>query len=114
VVLLALAVFAFFMVFGAVAIQDDVIKSWIGDAPTYPPGPHLVSVELIRVSTFLAGFAGLYFTVVAITDENYRKEFFTVILAELQRAVAARVIYRRLGSAAATDGGRPAPPAPAG
>jgi hypothetical protein len=114
VVLLALAVFAFFMVFGAVAIQDDVIKSWIGHAPTYPSGPELVSLELIRVSTFLAGFAGLYFTVVAITDELYRKEFFTVILAELQRAVAARVVYRRLSDATAKDGGTPAPPAPAG
>lgn len=96
VVLLALAVFAFFLVFGSVAIQPDVIDSWIGHAPTYPPGPEWASVELIRVSTFLAGFAGLYFTVVAITDETYRKEFFSVILAELQRAVAARVVYRRL------------------
>jgi len=115
VVLLALAVFVFFMVFGAVAIQDDVITSWIGHAPTYPGGVEVVSVELVRVSTFLAGFAGLYFTVVAITDETYRREFFTVILAELQRAVAARVVYRRLEPRPeVTDGGRPAPPAPAG
>jgi hypothetical protein len=113
VVLLALAVFLFFMVFGAVAIQDSVIESWIGKPPTYPPGPEIASVELIRVSTFLAGFAGLYFTVVAITDEIYRKEFFTVILAELQRAVAVRVVYRRL-SAPLRGGGTPAPPAPAG
>jgi hypothetical protein len=114
VVLLALAVFLFFLVFGAVAIQDSVIKSWIGHAPSYPPGPELASVELIRVSTFLAGFAGLYFTVVAITDELYRREFFSVILAELQRAVAVRVVYRRLGDAPTRGGGRPAPPAPAG
>ncbi len=114
VVLLALAVFVFFMVFGSVAIQDDVIESWIGHAPTYPPGPELVSVELIRVSTFLAGFAGLYFTVVAITDQTYRREFFTVILAELQRAVAARVVYRRLKDGPTRGGGTPAPPAPAG
>lgn len=97
VVLLALAVFVFFMVFGAVAIDDGVINSWIGHDPTYLPGPELVSLELVRVSTFLAGFAGLYFTVTAITDETYRREFFTTILAELQRAVAARVVYRRLG-----------------
>jgi hypothetical protein len=68
-----------------------------------------VSIQLIRVATFLAGFSGFYFTVVAITDELYRKEFFSVILAELQRAVAARVVYRRL-----RDGDMPAPPAPAG
>ena len=29
-----------------------------------------MSLELIRVSTFLAGFSGFYFTVVAITDET--------------------------------------------
>ncbi|MSZ76573.1 MAG: hypothetical protein F2667_05635 [Actinobacteria bacterium] len=96
VVLLAVAVFGFFIVFGAVAIDPAVVESWIGDAPTYPPGPHLVSVQLIRVATFLAGFSGLYFTVTAITDDTYRREFFTVIMKELQRAVGARVVYREL------------------
>jgi hypothetical protein len=96
VVLLSLAVFVFFIVFGLVAIQDDVVETWIGHALTYPPGPEIVSIQLIRVATFLAGFSGFYFTVVAITDELYRKEFFSVILAELQRAVAARAVYRRL------------------
>ncbi|MCW2798105.1 hypothetical protein [Nocardioides sp.] len=100
VLLLSLAVFAFFMIFGAVAIQDSVIQTWIGnphnDVPHYPFGVHLFSIELIRVSTFLAGFSGLYFTVVAITDELYRREFFTVIMNELERAVGARVVYREL------------------
>ena len=120
VVLLSIAVFAFFIVFGLVAIQQaGVIEPWVGHAPTYPPGPEIVSIELIRVATFLAGFSGFYFTVVAITDEVYRKEFFSVILAELQRAVAARVVYRRLNGAGLngaglTGGDTPAPPAPAG
>jgi hypothetical protein len=114
VVLLSLAVFVFFIVFGVVAIQADVIEGWIGHPLTYPPGPEIVSIQLIRVATFLAGFSGFYFTVVAITDELYRKEFFSVILAELQRAVAARVVYRRLKDSPSTGGGTPAPPAPAG
>ncbi|MCY7395371.1 MAG: hypothetical protein LH468_04300 [Nocardioides sp.] len=103
VFLLAVAVFVFFVVFGAVAIDDAVIQSWIGEraadgtaVPHYLPGPDLVSIELIRVATFLAGFSGLYFTVTAITDETYRREFFTTIMRELQRAVGARVIYREL------------------
>ena len=33
VLLLALAVFGFFLVFGAVAIHDDVVTSWIGVEP---------------------------------------------------------------------------------
>ena len=35
------------------------------------------------MSVFLASFSGLYFTVYAITDEVYRREFFTVIMNEL-------------------------------
>jgi hypothetical protein len=101
VLLLAVAVFAFFVVFGAVVIEPSVIETWVGQAPHYPPGPHLVSYELLHVSLFLAGFSGLYFTVVAITDELYRKEFFTVIMKELARAVSMRVIYRLLAEPAA-------------
>lgn len=96
VFLLALAVFTFFLVFGAVAIDPSVVESWIGAPPDYPPGPHWVSLQLIRVSTFLAGFSGLYFTVTAITDDTYRREFFGTIMRELQRAVGTRVVYRAL------------------
>jgi hypothetical protein len=103
VLLLALAVFVFFIVFGAVAIDPSVITSWVGgDAPTYRFGFELVSEELVKVSVFLASFSGLYFTVYAITDEVYRREFFTVIMNELRRAVGARVIYRALRREATT------------
>ncbi|MFB9314509.1 hypothetical protein [Nocardioides plantarum] len=97
VLLLALAVFVFFIVFGAVVIEDSVIVSWLGDKPHYPPfGPELVSRELAHVAVFLAAFSGLYFTVVAITDDLYRKEFFTTVMDELARAVGVRVVYREL------------------
>ena len=97
VLLLALAVFLFFIVFGAVAIEDSVITSWLGYEPHYPlPGPHLVSTELAHVAVFLAAFSGLYFTVVAITDDLYRREFFTTVMDELARAVGVRVVYREL------------------
>jgi len=100
VLLLAIAVFLFFLGFGALVIEPSVITSWVGDDyPTYPPGPRLVSFELLHVSVFLAGFSGLYFTVVAITDDTYRREFFTVIMEELARAVSMRVIYRMLAGA---------------
>lgn len=97
VLLLSAAVWAFFMAFGAVAIDDAVIRSWVGDAraPDYH-FQHLFSRELIRVSTFLAAFSGLYFTVYAVTDETYRRQFFTEVTGELERAVSVRVVYRRL------------------
>lgn len=100
VFLLALAVFGFFLLFGTLTIDESVIASWVGDDhPQYPPGPHLVSIELLHVSVFLAGFSGLYFTVVAITDDLYRRQFFTAIMEELARAVSMRVIYRMLDRA---------------
>jgi hypothetical protein len=97
VLLLAVAVFGFFIVFGAVTIDGAFIFSWAeGKAPTEILGRHWLSVELVQVSVFLASFSGLYFTVYAVTDELYRKQFFTVIMNELRRAVGARVVYRAL------------------
>ncbi|MFN8194874.1 MAG: hypothetical protein U0R80_11405 [Nocardioidaceae bacterium] len=95
VLLLSLSVWVFFVVFGAVAIHRDVIEAWTTHPPDYLVGD-LVSRELIRVATFLAAFAGLYFTVYAVTDESYRKQFFTATTRELERAVSVRLVYRRL------------------
>ncbi len=108
VLLLALAVYAFFLVFGIVAMEPSVITTWIGHAPEPPNGPlgdwlgERLSLELLRVSTFLAAFSGLYFTVYAVTDELYRKQFFTSVIAELEQAVEARTSYRTM-----RDGGSP-------
>lgn len=95
VLLLALAVFAFFIVFGAVAMKESVLASWIGADLTYPWGIRPVSRELLQVSTFLAAFSGLYFAVYAVTDETYRREFFTEVLGELEQALRVRVRYLR-------------------
>ena len=97
VLLLAVAVFAFFVIFGVVAIDDEVINTWVAHgAPHYDLGQHLVSSELARVSIFLAAFSGLYFTVYAVMDNNYRQQFFTQIMRELARVVGARICYREL------------------
>src|SRR5690606_30594942 len=94
VVLLSGAVFGFFLAFGAVAMDQGVVASWIGHPPAEVLGP--LTRELVQVSTFLAAFSGLYFAVYAVTDEAYRRQFFTAITDELQRAVSARVAYRHL------------------
>jgi hypothetical protein len=97
VLLLSVAVFGFFLVFGAVAIGPDVIKAWTGDPPTWVLGNlHVVSLELARVSVFLAAFSGLYFTVYAVSDETYRRLFFTSLMRELERSVGVRTVYRLL------------------
>ena len=94
VLLLALAVFAFFIVFGVVAMDDEVLATWIETDLTYAWSIP-VSRELLQVSTFLAAFSGLYFAVYAVTDETYRREFFTEVLGELEQALRVRVRYIR-------------------
>jgi hypothetical protein len=94
VLLLSVAVSLFFMVFGSVAIHDDVIESWIGKPAYYPVLDGFVSTQLAKVAIFLGSFSGLYFTVYAVTDATYRQQFFTEILRELERAVGVRAVYR--------------------
>lgn len=93
VLLLAIAVFCFFIVFGAVVMEESVLTMWIDRDLTYPWGAEVVSLELVKVSVFLAAFSGLYFAVFAVTDETYRREFFTDVLGELEQALKVRVRY---------------------
>jgi hypothetical protein len=100
VLALAVAVFAFFVVFGLVAIQPDVVEAWLGHGPTarhWGVGSSdvelPVSNELFQVSVFLAAFSGLYFTVYAVSDQTYREQFFTRVSHQLERAVEVHARY---------------------
>ena len=97
VLLLSLAVFAFFMVFGALVMETRSRRrgpgaATLGNAPACPS----VSIELMKVSLFLASFSGFYFTVSAVTDETYRRQFFSVVERQLERAVGMRAVYLAL------------------
>jgi hypothetical protein len=95
VLLLALAVFAFFVGFGLLVMEPDTIRGWTGQESLHALSFfERANIELLQVSTFLAAFSGLYFTVYAVTDEVYRKQFFTGIEHELERAVTAHRAYR--------------------
>ncbi len=96
VMLLSVSVFVFFVVFGLLVMTPEVVESWTQNELTAVPGLDRANWELIQVSVFLAAFSGFYFTVYAVTDEVYRKQFFTSILRELERAVSARAAYRSL------------------
>lgn len=98
VLMLSLTVLTFFLVFGKVAITDSVVSSWVGHEPQPLPSMSWlpISNELFQVSVFLAAFSGLYFTVYAVTDENYRRQFFTAISTELERAIGVQTVYRTL------------------
>jgi hypothetical protein len=96
VLLLALSVFGFFLLFGGVVMNDGVQESWSnGPIHHFEVLPNL-SVELVQVSVFLAAFSGFYFTICAVTEEAYRDQFFTAVKQELDRAVAVRAVYLTL------------------
>lgn len=99
VLLLAVTVFVFFLVFGALVMTDDVVIAWIGEdrvhAWKYLPN---LTVELVQVSIFLAAFSGLYLTVSTMTDETYRAQFFSRVQVHMERAVGVRAVYLALRS----------------
>jgi hypothetical protein len=90
---LVVIVFGFFVLFGSIAIRPSVITAWVGAPPHYTGPLHLISDELFSVAVFLSAFAGLYFTVQAVIDQNYRREFFTRIEDDLQQAIGVRKVY---------------------
>ncbi|MDO9377551.1 MAG: hypothetical protein Q7T56_01780 [Nocardioidaceae bacterium] len=99
VLLLTVAVLVFLLCFGSLAIRDEVIVSWLSRDPaplTLFGGLQVpfVSNDLFQVSLFLASFAGLYFTVYAVTDSTYREQFFSAVARELARAVAVSTVYQ--------------------
>jgi hypothetical protein len=98
VALVGLVVWAFFVLFGAVAIGLDVQQAWMGDLATVDElvplwDGHGVTRQLLRVSTFLGGFAAFYATVYAANDAVYREHFVARIGATVERAVAVRRAY---------------------
>ena len=97
VLLLSFGLFAFFVVFGHLTIPDGTVEAWTGAPVTDLPsslGKHLpLTNELFQVAVFLASFAGLYFTVYAVTDETYRSQFFAGLSTELEQAVAVNAVY---------------------
>ena len=96
VLLLAFSVFVFLLVFGSLIMNDPVMDLWDVQKRTHVPGFDSISVALLQVSTFLAAFSGLYLTVSTVTDENYRAQFFSGVVRELERAVGVRAVYLAL------------------
>ena len=101
VLLLALSVFTFFLVFGAVVMSQKTQENWTDGTIRHVPWLDHLSIELVQVSVFLAAFSGLYFTVYAVTDEAYRDQFFRGVKHELERAVGVRAVYLTLRGRAA-------------
>ncbi|MBX5441714.1 MAG: hypothetical protein IRZ32_09330 [Solirubrobacteraceae bacterium] len=95
----AVAIALFFVAFGLLTTTGDVIDRWTGD-----PGDEIGSItvfgttvritaELLRVSTAMAAFSGLYYAISVLTDATYRREFLGEFERSMQRTFALRAAY---------------------
>lgn len=100
VLLVTVMVGLFFVAFGLLVMTAELQMSWSGVrtldvlATLHLWGRTVpVTVQLLRISGFLAAFSGLYFSVTAVTDDTYRREFFEDVVAEVRQALAVRAAY---------------------
>ena len=101
ITVVAVALSAFFIVFGVLAISADTAAGWTTLeqvnvlAEITIGGRRLVlSEQHLRVAAFLGAFSGMYFTVVLGTDSTYREEFARDTRPEIRQALAVRLAYR--------------------
>ena len=95
VVFLSLLMFVALVVFGGIAIQTSVIENWVEHEPTHVAFllglP--ITVQLLKVAVVIASFAGLQFATQAITDADFRQDFFEDLVADLSQTLVAREVY---------------------
>jgi hypothetical protein len=105
VLIVSIALGAFFVGFGLLAINDEVRTGWLGN-----PGDVLVqfelfgeqlelTAELLRVAGGLAAFSGFYFAIAIFTDSTYRDEFLDEMTDEMTETFSARAEYCKLRGA---------------
>jgi hypothetical protein len=103
ILLVSLAIGAFYVAFGVFAVRADTIVNWtsldqLGADDVLVDVTLLntrlvLTVELLRVVGFLMSFSALQFAVAAVTDATYREEFFDDVTDDVRQALAVRAIY---------------------
>lgn len=102
IALVMLIVGLFYLVFGVLTVRLNTIELWTnGTASAVDSlvefqlfGSDVqITSELLKVVGFLMAFTALQFTVSALTDATYRKEFFEDLTTEIREALAVRVLY---------------------
>jgi hypothetical protein len=103
VLVVAALVGLFFVAFGALAITPGVVEAWIGHPPRAIAGNASTSVELLKVSSGLAAFSGLYYAIAVLSDATYREEFLADLQTSLRETFADRARYLQARAAAAAS-----------
>ena len=104
ILVVSLAIGAFFVVFGALAVGADIREAWDVERQdvllrlTLFGEPLQVTEALLRVSGGIAAFSGLYYAIAVLTDSTYREEFRDELTEEMADSFAARAEYLDLRS----------------
>lgn len=116
VAFVGVAIWLFFMVFGALLVTPAIRTDWLGSTGrelfTIPfLGEQLeVTKELLRTAAGVASFSALYYAVASAVDSTYRDEFLTELTEQLRGTFAERREYltlvRRRRGAPASSGSR--------
>ena len=105
VLVVAAAVGAFFVAFGALSVGPDVREAWIGSEGNVLVTLGLlgetvqVTEELLRVAIGVAALSGLYYAIAVLTDATYREQFLDRLSGEMRDTFRARAEYLRLREA---------------
>jgi hypothetical protein len=97
------AVWLFFVVIGALLVTADVRAGWLLGSddvlllvPFFGAGDIAVTGQLLRVSTGVATFVGLYYAVQMLVDATYRDQFIDRITDQMRDTFIARNEYLHL------------------
>jgi hypothetical protein len=102
IVVVTLAIGAFFVAFGTIAIDAGVTRAWTGSAGhaifsvTVLDVPLRPTTELLRVAGAIAALSGVYYAISVLTDSAYREEFLDEIAGQMRATFAARAEYLAL------------------
>ena len=94
----AVVVGLFFVIFGFLTVNADVVKAWTLNPPReivslrVPTRTLMLSWEHLNVAGFLATFSGFYFTIVSATDPTLRSGLRDTAEDGVREACAARLL----------------------
>lgn len=106
IVLVAVIVTCFYMLFGVLTVRESTLLqwttlsqltwegSWVVRLPLWG-AEMLFSRQLVLVAAFIGLFSGLQFAVSVVLDSSYRSEFAEDMTEELREALAVRAVYHR-------------------
>jgi hypothetical protein len=103
VIVVSVAIGAFFVAFGMLVLTDGTFQAWLGHPPRTVVtlegiGIHAkVTRELLHVSGAIAALSGLYYAIAVLTDGTYREEFLSELTGEMRSSFALRAEYLGAG-----------------